>query len=246
MEKKSIEFKGKNIKYKTIQDLTYKLNITTKQAKELIDNKKVNRIIVSKNGNVEKINVKDQLMLKDFGIKLIKNKKLLTTTKIKIKGNELFNEIYPNTIVHIGIKVHFKFWYSATEGGRRMGTKAEGNRKTPERIFKIKVSDIETKADQLVQFYLNGIDKNIYEGKVEEDVDYEITDIKIRSVYSNQYLTLTEDMKLRDETPLNLLQLYNNIELNISNDCVRNYLTKMLPKISKKIIESLGNINGVS
>lgn len=85
--------------------------------------------------------------------------------------------------------------------------------------------------------------------EIERDVRYYIAEaysnpkikdleIIVRSVKTNQTLELI-DMELKDQKPLNICNLYNEIIPNEGGNCIQKYMTKIYPKYSKKKISQL-------
>lgn len=224
--KKEVEFKGKTIKYVGLPDLKVKLgsNITSDEAKRLIKGKDNIKYISDDNGNIAKIDItKKPLLLSEFGIKRITNKQLLQNN-ISIKNVSISNELKQNEKVKLTIKINFSFSMSP-----------------PEILNESKTFFIDTKPEDidllnLIKDYLPNLAQDI---KV---INYEIT-----SQFSKQQFSLTNS-KLRDAKPLKINNIYNEVLHNDKwQNCVVDYLhDKYDKKVSPKVINSLGNENGVS
>nr|AEY99264.1 integrase zinc-binding and helicase domain-containing protein [Moumouvirus Monve] len=98
--KKCVKFRGKNVYYTNIQDLSKKLNIPITQARKLI-NDDGRRIVIDSNNNTLLINIKKEnfsgLLKTNFGIARIDNKKIINDTHILNKGVDIVKELGPNT-----------------------------------------------------------------------------------------------------------------------------------------------------
>ncbi|AVL93331.1 DNA helicase [Megavirus vitis transpoviron] len=98
--KKCIKFRGKNVYYANIQDLSKKLNIPITQARKII-NDNGRRIVIDSNNNTLLINIKKEnftgLLKTNFGISRIDNKKIINDTHILNKGIDIVKELGPNT-----------------------------------------------------------------------------------------------------------------------------------------------------
>lgn len=229
IEKNVVELKGKEIKYKNIPDLSFKLNITRKQASELINENEINKLILNKNGDIARINIKQKpLILRQFGIKNVANKKLFMDTNIK--QNIYSSSIGQNNEVNLIINIKMTF-------------KVSGDDKNKDKYItrwttingKFIVSEINDKIEEAVKNYIDSI----------PDAVLIRVEPHIISSYSQQELKY-ENMQLRELEPLKVTH-FTNIDQNINiNNCVRDYLKLKLKKISQKTINNLGDKNGVT
>lgn len=113
IKKKKLEYKGDNVYYKTIHDIKKKLNITQQQAKDLkndyIKNNVERYIVDIDNEDVGKFDLtKKPLLLKDFGIKRINNKSLLTNDKIN-KNGVFITESLPDLNYNLILNISYIF-----------------------------------------------------------------------------------------------------------------------------------------
>lgn len=226
--KKEIEFKGKTIKYIGLPDLKVKLGsgITSDEAKRLIKGKDNIKYISDGKGNVSKIDItKKPLLLSDFGIKRITNKQLLQDN-ITIKNVSITNELKQNENIKLSIKIDCSFvmstdpiFYSDS--------------------FFVTVNPANVNNDYLIDLINSKLPEKAKDIKI---INYEIT-----SQFSKQKFNIVNS-KLRDAKPLKINNIYNEV---LQNDkwkhCVIDYLNeKYDKKVSSKIINSLGDENGVS
>jgi hypothetical protein len=224
--KKEVEFKGKTIKYVGLPDLKIKLGsgITSDEAKRLIKGKDNIKYISDDKGNVAKIDItKKPLLLSEFGIKRITNKQLLQNN-ISIKNVSISNELKQNEKVKLTIKINFSFSMSP-----------------PEILNESKTFFLDVKPENidlldLIKNHLPNLAQNI-----------KITNYDITSQFSKQKFDI-KDSKLREAKPLKINNIYNEVLHNDKwQNCVVDYLNeKYSKKISSKVINSMGNENGVS
>lgn len=106
--KKCIQFRGKNIYYTNIRDLSQKLKIPVKQATKL-EKDNGRRIIIGPGNNTLRINIKHQnfssLLKTEFGINRINNKSLIDDAYIKVKDVEITNKLGPNAEIKVMLKI---------------------------------------------------------------------------------------------------------------------------------------------
>ena len=97
--KKCTQFRGKNVYYSNIQELSRKLNIPIIQARK-IEKDNGRRIIIGPGNDTLLINIKDEnfsgLLKKIFNIKRINNKQLIEDTHIQNKNLDIVKELGPN------------------------------------------------------------------------------------------------------------------------------------------------------
>lgn len=222
---KEVELKDKTYKYTKITQLANKANITIQQAKDLNNNIDPERIIVNKRGDFKRFNVSNSLVLQEFGIKRIPNKKFLQDG-VKIKDDYLFKEIPEGKKVNIIIKFVIVFYYNKKKFIRR-----------PVMHTYCKPKDIQN----IVNFYVNDYIANIPVA----DYSPEESHFFILSSYSEQIFRLINS-RLKDSNPLSLHNYYSNIDNNANVDCVKAFLKKKLKKLSAKTINNLGNEEGIT
>lgn len=226
IQKNSVLLKGEQIKFKNLDDLVKKAKLTREQAKDIKNKKVSERLLVKSNGDLQRINTRDKpLVLRQFtGVTKIANKRLLGDN-IKIKNTKLYEEIPSNKKVGITVKIVMEITISEETITRRI---IRGTNTSPDKIKEF----IE---DQVFE----------YVGAFGVDIDSVRVTSTILSTHSNQELTLTSDMRLREANPLDLSNMYTNVDLNAGLDCVKRYLKKNLASISNYVIDQLGNSQGV-
>lgn len=229
-EVKEISFRGRKEKYTSLNRLAKRLNISKLDVSKIRDDMKVTRFLINKEGDVEKINLRKPLILRDFGIKKITNKQLLKN-KIYL-GETLLTEKIPTDIpIRVNINVKLRLIISDAEEER-----------TTSRAVKIKFNQLENATERIIQEYLAsfGLGENDIEIKEEGGVEVSLT-----SKYSHQQLNFSSK-RMQSEEPLNILNTWVNIDLNKGGDCARVYLKKVLKRLSPKLIDELGNEEGVT
>ncbi len=233
MSGQKLVFKGRNINYKTKNDLVRKLNISGIQADNLINNKNIKKLLVNDKGDIQKINVKDKpMILRDFDIKpnYIPNKRLLASHS-KIKNVDIYNQIPSDKKVNVNVHINFYFDYSSTKHKAVM---------LSEKYFDVTPGEILDKVNDSINKYLDNIGPESEVLIDENNITY-----KIFSMYSDQRLKLV-DNKLKRNNPINIYHQFANIDLNNTKDCVRDYFKEKFKRISPNRIDKLGNEDGVS
>ena len=226
MPLQTIQYRGKTLRFRNINTLSRRLNITRTQAINLIADNNPTRYIISSTGNLQRVDIKDELLLsRDFDIKRIQNKRLLRS-EYKIKNNLITDNIPQDKKLNLIFKIEFAFEY---------GGEINGN----ERTFTIRQT---TTLEELNDTIHDSIQTYMFNGGM-FNFDYNIRNVEIRSSFSKQVFEL-KDSKLRDIKPLRIFN--QQIDNTQYHDCVRDYFKKIYPKISKKKIDKLGDENGVS
>ena len=228
MPKKKILYKGKNVYYKTIPSLANKLKITKEQAKQLIlDISSGNTMkYFEKDGNIGKYDITTKpLLLRDFGIKKLTNKSLLTDKTIK--GVDLGSNVPMGMKLNLMIYAKFRFQISQDI--------VERSYTWNDNISSIDITESYLK-ETINHEYLSTI------GGANHNT-LKILTYNISSTFTEQKFNMV-DMELYD-TPNNLdiKHLFNEVlEDKKWKDCVVDYLKFQYPKLSKKKIEKLRSI----
>ena len=222
---KTITFKGEDIKYRSIKELSNKLKITETQSKKLIKDYKENntvRYFIDKDGNVGRQNLKEKpLIAREFGVVRITNKNLLKDNYKTAKGITISNKIPKNRPVKLAITITVKIKFS---------------KKYETRKFTVNVT---SRWDNLNNDYYKSLVEDYY--IVGED-DIIIDKVDVKSEKTDQKFDKTM-MGLFRAKPLNISNLYNEVIDNKDGKCIQNYLGKIYSKFSKKEIATLKNTN---
>jgi hypothetical protein len=265
--KKKTEFKGKNVTYDTIYTLKNKLKVTKDEAKLIRDSDKIDLIAVNKLTNeIARINLKKDkpLLLRQFGIKSAKNKDLLAALNNNVNNPKYFlgKEIPENISSELVVTYYVAIRDPSTDEilVRKHTTEV---RSSPNNIQDFISRDAFEYYEDILsdETYVEANDLNPleifnpYTGQNEEWT----SNPKIQTInskkFQNQEFKL-EDMKLREEDPLLLNNLFTNVDLNNNKDCVKAALKTTLSKTKnlkrgekKKLLDdldSLGNKDGVT
>lgn len=230
---KTLKFKGKNIKYKNIVELSKKLKISREQAKKLQKDFKDNnttRFLTNNTGDIIKYDTtKKPLILQEFletqGIQRIRNKRFLD---LDIQGWEVQENIASSTPLALTIKGQAEIGFSPPN----MDIKSFS--------FQVDTSPDNINADMIIP-YIEALFQLEYTG--EEDPNIIIIGYSVVSTFSNQSINIV-NMELREQNPLKLTSLYNDIVYNNTNgNCIQHYLKDIHPKISTKHQKQLKTTN---
>ena len=229
LPKKKILYKGKNVYYKTIPSLANKLKITKEQAKQLVlDINSGNTIkYFEKDGNIGKYDITTKpLFLRDFGIKKLTNKSLLTEKTIK--GVDFAKSVPMGINLNLMINAKFQFQISQDIVIRSYTWN--------DSIASINITDNYLK-ETINHEYLSTI------GGANHNT-LKILTYNISSTFTEQKFNMV-DMELYDTpTNLNINNLFNEVlEDKKWKDCVVDYIKYQYPKLGKKKIEKLRTIN---
>ncbi len=225
---RNITYRGKEYKYRNVNSLARKLNVTVDRATQLINNQNLEKIFVSADGELIKFNLTNNpLFLQEFGIRRLSNKKL-SNPVYNIKRHKIVNEV-ENTRVKIYCTVRFTFQVSIEEVTRTRRFNIEDTN--------IDENEIRGRVLAKVEEYVSTIDNAVLDS-IRVDFDNMI----ITNSRAQEFQLI--DMKLRDAVPLELF--YENVDTTKYKDCVRDYLKNKYKKISSKTIDKLGDENGVS
>ena len=218
----SVEYLGKK-KRGNIQKIADRLKVSTAEVESLKENR--TRYIINQNtGDVTKIDIaKSPLLLREFGIKKINNK-LITGGEIK-KGIVVSKDPIPLNIPITGTLygVVIIEWVSS------------GNNWPVEVFIELNKEILQSKeeAEARVMEYILG-----YHMVVKRDLENgnAMPHTKELSFFNKNDVELQFGNMTLYGNPLNLCRLYGeSVDLNNSNDnnCVKNYMVKTYPKISK-------------
>lgn len=221
--KKCIQWKGKNIYYKNEKDLSKRLNVHINTVKTIIRSKEINRIVYGEDGYIEKIDMKTAtlpLLRKIFtGRKGFSNQQLLFGKKIS--GKYLVDKLSVNDMINVLINIETKLMYSDK--------------------FEYRYASIGYKnfAFELEDFVNNYVEKK-YSGAIIEEINYKVITKKTKKVLK------IDDYNIREVFNYNITKYCNiQYEKDTDGNCVKKFLFKKLPKVNKKIINNLGNDDGV-
>jgi len=228
-----LQFRGKNIKYTNPKDLSNKLNVSEKQAKDYITDYKQDRTIrylVNNSGDLLKIDLKKKpLALQRFGVKRVNNKKLLNSkATIKDGSIKILDKSSFNVKTNLEIIVDFQFTVSS-------------NTYTYTRTFIVNANP-----KQINNKFIEDLVEDQYLMDIQEPwILDRINDYKVKSKFTDQEIT-SKKIKMRLEKPLGINNLYNEVLTDKNwKDCVRDYLKHKYKNISKKVINRLGDSQGV-
>lgn len=237
---KKTKFLGNTVTYKNIVDISKKLKVTREQAKEIRNVKKdeeLNKYLIENNGSFGKQDLtKKPIILRKFGINNIKQvpaTKLMDDAPIHFNNNRV--EINSTGIpldIDLSLSVNVNITVEIISGDNLVNTE--------KRVMKFSTK---AKANEL---------QNYIEYKAAEYVAgwaelVSINEVRIFSTYTDQefYLDMENNRMLKFD-PINIFNQWINIDENNNNNCVPTFLKNKLRKISKKNIDKLGNIDGVS
>ena len=234
-----MEFKlfGKNINTGLIS-LSKKLKVSLNDVKEIQTNS-IRYLENTKTGDITKVDIKNSpLLLREFGVKKMNNKII---TGGEIKKGILVNKEYINIIsskVSGTVNAYLNVvWYSGNEWKDRF---------VFIKVNKEILNDQLDVANRIVEKFL--FDNPQVAGDIYARLA-EIQNIRLEFKTNDGTKLKFDDMKLRSNKVLDIRPIFGeNIDLNISknNSCVKDYLLKTYSKISTKVINSLGDENGIT
>ena len=233
--KKKIKFKGKNVYYTNVINLSKKLNITKAQAKQLISDIKTGnttQYIHQTNGNIAKYNIQDKpLLFKSFGVNKISNKKFINATSSSVvKKNINISKTLPTNIEY-NLNIYVKFEAKISE-------KITTREYTSNQSIEISQLTNEYIQDMINAEYLSTVSNMISNLK--------ILDVQISSMFTKQKFKWDGTKLYHSTSHLKISNLFNEVIENTSwKDCVRDYLKFIYPKLSKKKIDSLRTIGDI-
>lgn len=224
--------------------------------------------ILIKDDNIIHAKVNDTLplLIKEFTTKKFTNDEintLLDDSRVEIKGLNILDEIESDQQVKVLFKTEIYTLYdeepadipvvefSSNKNKSNFG--AENNRSTryhewSDTIAPVNITDDYIRQHIYEQFpYLRpdieeGTQRNVNINKIG------YISVIITSLWNPDDPFIKVNMKLRDSAPLKIFneQLDDVYETNNDENCVRKYLLKVWPKISKKMINNLGTKDGIS
>tara|TARA_R100001440_G_scaffold16888_1_gene28623 strand:+ start:1415 stop:4276 length:2862 start_codon:yes stop_codon:yes gene_type:complete len=225
-KKKTVEFKGKKVKYTTINNLAKILNVSKEEAKQIRNKEK--RYIVDDENNIGFYSLADDpLILRDFGVKRISNKNFVkggTTKNLRI-----FKNLPTNIPYNMILNITFSFGISQDYVTRN---------------YKIEVQK-ETK-DLTEEFFKEAIQNTYLQSVGVETYDLEILEVNTSSSFTQQQFK-KEGMELFNSlNNLDISNLYNEVLVDSKwKDCVQDYLKYTYPSFSKKKISTIRTIEDI-
>jgi hypothetical protein len=206
-----------------------KIDIKKKDAVNKISNwfKKIKETyyIVNENGDIARLNKENQTALyQSFKIpkKIIPFNNLILPKKNITFTTQLDNDTEYNLLIAYSVKLFYSG--DSADEDKKDWVSRSGNV-----VLKVKISGLD---DRITAFIWDKY-KPILVGEYF---------LKIMSKHTEQNFSLT-DMILREELPLNLCNIYNEVIENKNGKCISNYLNKIYNKFSKKEILQLKNTN---
>mgnify|MGYP003632273503 FL=1 len=252
--KKRIKFRGKIVQYKNKKDLSKKLKLdlsTTTQLISDINKDKNTTRYLEINGKIGKYDItQNPTLLKDFGIKAISNKNFISTgyttsKKINILGSLPTNKKLKSYVV---VKFYIPYWDNDKDTGERTTATVDIYQFNPN--FDVSSANLEQAIIQRIKDeYLMGNDlpklpdKRIsgwqYDSKRPKK-EFFIDDIEYYTKQNGQAFKLV-NMQLREEKPLNIDHIFNEIIPNEnSENCIYNHLNKIWGKrVKPDLLKSL-------
>lgn len=224
------KYLGKTI---TINSIKKKYELNDKEIKN-IETNKTRYILNEKTGDVMKLKLQEPnslLLLKEFGVKRPNNKNLITGSQQYIKKDiKVFNTgISTNKKLTGTIKVVF-FCENISSG----------NSFTPIIIKRIEKEIFNT--DDILEELTN---KLYLQFPMLRARDWVVSVQSYDFVSRNNVVLAIDEMKLRDDKPLDISNIYGeNVQLIKNNEnCVKEYLKTNYPKINS---DKIGNEEGVT
>ena len=208
---------GKGKQYKTINELAKKENLPLSILKD-IRNGKVERVIKNKQGETQTIDITKPLILRKIKQDLnISN----LTTKMLITGKDGGQ----GTKVKMYIWCKFEAQVSIEIIQRQIG-----------RIFDVDIG----------QNMLDFITKIIEYEYPYGNLNIKIKELIIKRNNSNGQILQLQDMILREEAPINISNIWGNVEINEGGNCIFDYLkSKFKREYSDKTLQELHNTNDI-
>jgi len=254
LKKRKIQFKGKIVQYKDKKDLSKKLKLDLSTTTQLIsDIKKKNTTrYLEINGKIGKYEItQNPTLLKDFGIKAISNKNFISTDYTTSKKTNILGSLPTNKKLksYVVVKFYVPYWdINKYENGERTTATVDIANFNPN--FDISSANLEQAIIQRIKDeYLMGAtlpilaDKRIsgwQSDSTRPKKEFFIDDIKYYTQQGGQAFKLV-NMQLREEKPLNIDHIFNEIIPNEnSKNCVYNHLHNLWgKKVKPDLLKSL-------
>ena len=195
-----------------------------------------NLILIHSDGDIEHVNKALPLMLEQFAEEKFTNseiKAMVSNKNIEIKGVRILDEINADEIFNIMCKITFKYGYQVFD---------RINSISP--VFNdITIADLD---DTL--FISTIINDPAWSWLGDNRFDFEIENVEYLSVRNQGDKFEKTGLKLRESKNLEIpnINIDKKYKMTGTDNCVRQYLRKKWPRMSKKTINNLGNKEGVS
>jgi hypothetical protein len=261
---------------KSVRTIAKKAKISPAQAVDYVTYGPV-RYHISRNGDrIQRINLetKKPLLLKEFGVKNIPNKQVLKPVKNFRNKTTLVNSLALLKKINLHVEMHLFIPYWQNSLDREENSDNKDARRIITDIYINTPQDSEVLIDKLNdtiisknykylfsndQFILDNITEILKrdDNELESDdnlfkdleptqariVKIIFTDISNTSTFKYDFL----NQQLREAEPINICNLYANVDLNNIKDCARNYLfSKFYEPEYKQDILALGSKNGIT
>jgi hypothetical protein len=260
--KKEVKILGSNVKGKNIFELLKKLKTKkSDNVKVLRDlpftkegNDELTKIAFDNNGNMGKIDIRNDkpTLLRNFGIKYIQKSKIVDAVVDDVKFNNVTLGDLPDDH-DVKIILHLTMWI-VINNFYLVKRYHSFNFTTNQNVLKNIKNDVKIIATQYIHrdypegsklaeapFHTSEYEYNGVHEDVTENPSY-----IIQSQFSKQKFELI-DGKLRDDNPLDISNIWVNIDLNANKDCAIAYMvTRTKIKKLLKLIHELGDENGVT
>ena len=233
--KYQIEILGTTYTGNTKKEITSKANITLRQLNDILKGD-TRRLVYNKiTKEVDVIDIKDS----NPSIKPLLTKKFTNFNKeflrkiTHISNNEILKEISSNKIVNAVLSIKILYDISNEKDVKRYMLRTIDDRPGKLRGKKFKIKDLQKIAEQFANEYLLTIP------------DAFNIRVKIQHLIGKKGKKIEfVNMKLRENNPL----MFDWLKITKIKDgnCTRNFLLSKYRKISKKVINNLGDVDGVS
>ncbi len=271
-EKKNLRLFGKNIR--NDKTFTNQTKVTKKQLKDYKNEKESIRYFYNKStSDIVKLDIKtdnpkdlvddaNNNLLLSWGIKNVPKQKVIDgNSQIKnvlvLKNLDKLNN---NNKIKVKIDINYQIPYPGIPAN---DDRADIQYRHQTKFFHGKKGDIASFLSDAISHYINAFSflpvnnkkqlvllhlQNKAHFKDVDDVRIMDPNIEITSELNENIKFDFRGLKLREEKPYNICNIYNNvIELKTNGNCVKDYMKKIYNnKISDKTINSLGNCFGVS
>jgi len=234
---KSLTFKGKDYKYNSIFELSKKLHITMAQARNISANPKQTRILKNANGTIETYTLDQPFDPKIFGVKSITNQKYASTNAFINKSRVSISDTVDKKSK---IKAHVNFTF----------TVSEEEQKSRWMDIPINLANTNNIEDYIYEYLYN----YIYEFAPDAAASLVILHHDLITPLKGNPIPQSA-IKMRAVKPMQLTLFNDIIDTKTYYDCVRDYCKAIWckpskksrgSKLSPKVIDSLGDDDGVS